>query len=187
MRVGCLAASALMASLAFGLPPVQSATWQPKEAEQAPGQIFGIGAGAMLPTGTFSQFNDPSYFVQSRSIYVEKIFGGRAAGYYGDTGGSAGIDGGRVYGFDFDFLVKFGSARSFGYVFAGGGYGKLTATSPDRVSGLPVRHSGYEWCWTGGLGYSFRHEHGFYVEASYVSYQTNPSSNFIPIVIGYQH
>jgi hypothetical protein len=74
--------------------------------------LVGLGVGALLPEGSFADFNDPSYFVQSRSLYVEKIFGGRAAAYYGDTKGSNGADGGRVYGFDFDALVKFGSATT---------------------------------------------------------------------------
>jgi len=149
------------------------------------GPLVGFGAGVMLPEGAFSEFNDPSYFIQSRSLYVEKIIGGRAAAYYGDTAEKNGTGGGHVYGFDFDFLVKFGSADTFGYVYAGAGYGTLTYTSSDPTTGAEVRHSGYDWCWTGGIGITIKRK--FYMEASYVSYQTGPeTSEFIPVVIGFQ-
>jgi len=152
---------------------------------QVAGPFVGFGAGALLPEGPFSEFNDPSYFIQSRSLYVEKIIGGRAAAYYGDTAGKNGQGGGRVYGFDFDFLVKFGSAATFGYIYAGAGYGTLTYSSPDPTTGAAVRHSGYDWCWTGGIGITIKRE--FYIEASYVSYQTGPeTTEFIPVVIGFQ-
>jgi hypothetical protein len=50
-----------------------------------------------------------------------------------------------------------------------------------------VRQSGHDWCWTGGLGFSFKRKHGFYLEASYVSYQTSPEATaFIPVVVGFQ-
>ena len=157
---------------------------------QATGPFVGFGAGVLLPEGPFAEFNDPSYFIQSRSLYVEKIIGGRAAAYYGDTAGKKGEDGGRVYGFDFDFLVKFGSAATFGYIYAGAGYGTLTYSAPDPSSPDPttktaVRHSGYDWCWTGGIGVTIKRK--FYIEASYVSYQTGPdTTDFIPVVIGFQ-
>jgi hypothetical protein len=126
--------------------------------------------------------------IQSRSLYVEKVFGGRAAAYYGDTAGSHGADGGRVYGFDFDVLAKFGSTRTFGYVFAGAGYGTLTYTATGPTPGSAMRMSGHDWCWTGGVGFTFKRKHGFYIEASWVSFQTNPeATEFIPIVIGFQY
>jgi len=158
-----------------------------KSDDKGAGALYGLGVGAMLPQGVFADFNDPSYFIQSRSLYVEKIFGGRAAAYYGDTEGSNGADGGRVYGFDFDLLAKFGSASAFGYVFAGAGYGTLTYTAAGPTPGSVVRRGGYDWCWTGGVGFSFKRKHGFYLEASYVSYQTDPEATvFVPIVIGVQ-
>jgi hypothetical protein len=153
------------------------------------GPLVGFGAGVLLPEGAFSEFNDTSYFIQSRSLYVEKIIGGRAAGYYGDTGGKNGQGGGHVYGFDFDFLVKFGSASTFGYVYAGAGYGTLSYSAPvpgsTTTPPASVRHSGYDWCWTGGIGITIKRK--FYMEASYVSYQTGPeATEFIPVVIGFQ-
>lgn len=153
------------------------------------GALVGFGAGVLLPEGPFAEFNDPSYFIQSRSLYVEKIVGGRASAYYGDTAGTNGQGGGRVYGFDFAFLVKFGSASTFGYVFAGAGYGTITYSAPDPTSTTTpptaVRHSGYDWCWTGGIGITIKRK--FYMEASYVSYQTGPeTTEFIPVVIGFQ-
>ena len=149
------------------------------------GSLIGFGAGALLPEGPFSEFNDPSYFIQSRSLYVEKVIGGRAAAYYGDTEGSNGQGGGHVYGFDFDFLLKFGSATTFAYVYAGAGYGSLAYSAPDPTTGAAVRHSGYDWCWTGGIGVTIKRD--FYIEASYISYQTGPeATEFIPVVIGFQ-
>jgi hypothetical protein len=175
-----LAAAALAAS-----PALAAVTSRSHGSDQGVGAVYGFGAGVLLPEGALADFNDSSWFVESRSLYVEKIFGGRAAAYYGETSGSNGASGGRVYGFDFDFLVKFGSPKAFGYVFAGAGYGsfKFTAAGP---SGSTVSAGGYDWCWTGGIGFSFRKTNGFYLEASYVSYETNPHANFIPIVIGYQ-
>ncbi len=156
---------------------------------QATGPLIGFGAGVLLPEGPFSEFNDPSYFIQSRSLYVEKVIGGRASAYYGDTAGKNGQGGGRVYGFDFAFLVKFGSVSTFGYVYGGAGYGTLTYSAPDPTSTTTpptaVRHSGYDWCWTGGIGITIKRK--FYMEASYVSYQTGPeTTEFIPVVIGFQ-
>ena len=152
---------------------------------QGTGPLIGFGAGVLMPEGSLADYNATSYFIQSRSLYVEKVFGGRAAAYYGDTAGKNGADGGRVYGFDFDLLLKFGSADTFGYVFAGVGYGSYTFTTAGAVPGTALRQGGYEWCWTGGLGITIKR--GFYVEASYVSYQTGPNtSDFIPVVIGVQ-
>jgi hypothetical protein len=152
---------------------------------QGTGPLFGFGAGAMMPEGSLADYNATSYFIQSRSLYVEKIFGGRAAAYYGDTAGKNGADGGRVYGFDFDVLLKFGSADTFGYVFAGAGYGSFTFTTASSVPGVAIRQGGYDWCWTGGVGLTIKR--GFYLEASYVSYQTGPdTTDFIPVVIGFQ-
>jgi hypothetical protein len=171
----------------LAVAPAHSAAKKHPSSDQGAGALYGFGVGALLPEGSFDDFNDPSYFIQSRSLYVEKIFGGRAAAYYGDTAGSNGADGGRVYGFDFDVLVKFGSARTFGYAYGGAGYGTLTYTTGGPIPGSTVRQSGHDWCWTGGLGFSFKRKHGFYLEASYVSYQTSPEATaFIPVVIGFQ-
>jgi hypothetical protein len=156
-----------------------------RSSDQSAGAMYGFGIGALMPEGSLADFNDPGYFIHSRSLYVEKVFGGRAAAYYGDTAGSNGAGGGRVYGFDFDLLLKFGSARTFGYVFAGAGYGTLTFTAAGPLPGTTVRHSGHDWCWTGGIGVTIKRK--FYIEASYVSYQTGPdTTDFIPVVIGYQ-
>ncbi len=176
-------ALAVVFGLALGSTPTAAKTGSSKS--QSTGSLVGVGAGVLLPQGPFSEFNDPSYFIQSRSLYVEKIVGGRAAAYYGDTAGKNGVGGGRVYGFDFDVLVKFGSAKTFGYVYAGAGYGTLTYSAPDPTTGTAVRHSGYDWCWTGGIGVTIKRK--FYMEASYISYQTGPEkTEFIPVVIGFQ-
>ena len=165
--------------------PVSAATKGGGSGGSGPGSVIGIGIGGLLPEGAFAEFNDPSYFIQSRSLYVEKIIGGRAAAYYGDTAGSNGQGGGHVYGFDFDFLLKFGSATTFGYVYGGAGYGSLAYSAPGPTPGSAVRHSGYDWCWTGGVGVTIKRK--FYIEASYVSYQTGPdTTDFIPVVIGFQ-
>lgn len=170
--------------LLLGLTPAHAAA-RKSSSGQGTGAVYGFGLGALLPEGSLDDFNDPGYFIQSRSLYVEKVFGGRAAAYYGDTVGSNGAKGGRVYGFDFDLLVKFGSARTFGYVFAGAGYGTLTFTAPGPLPGSTVRQGGHDWCWTGGIGVTIKRK--FYIEASYVSYQTGPdTTDFIPVVIGYQ-
>jgi hypothetical protein len=175
-----------LASVSFlAFSQALAATKQGRSSDQGVGAVYGFGVGALLPEGSFGDFNDPGYFIHSRSLYVEKVFGGRAAAYYGDTAGSNGDDGGRVYGFDFDALVKFGSAHTFGYVFAGAGYGKLTYTAAGSAPGTAVRHSGDDWCWTGGIGVTIKRS--FYIEAGYVSYQTSPRpTDFIPVVIGYQ-
>jgi len=181
-----LALCAFAVSMSLAAAP-NAAAKSGKSSQEGAGALYGFGVGAMLPEGTLADFNDPSYFIQSRSLYVEKVFGGRAAAYYGDTAGTNGADGGRVYGFDFDFLLKFGSPRTFGYVFAGAGYGTMTFTRPGPTPGTTVRHGGYDWCWTGGVGFTFKRKHGFYLEASYVAYQTNPeATEFIPVVIGFQ-
>ena len=165
--------------------PVSAATKGGGSGGSGPGSVIGIGIGGLLPEGAFAEFNDPSYFIQSRSLYVEKIIGGRAAAYYGDTAGSNGQGGGHVYGFDFDFLLKFGSATTFGYVYGVAGYGSLAYSAPGPTPGSAVRHSGYDWCWTGGVGVTIKRK--FYIEASYVSYQTGPdTTDFIPVVIGFQ-
>jgi hypothetical protein len=185
-----LAAVAFILALATG-PAVHAAgsagvrTTSGAGGGQIPGPILGFGVGALLPEGAFAQFNDPSYFIQSRSLYVEKVIGGRAAAYYGDTSGTNGQGGGHILGFDFDFLVKFGSASTFGYVYAGAGYGSLTYSAPGPIPGVAVHHSGYDWCWTGGIGVTIKRK--FYMEASYVSYQTGPdATEFVPVVIGFQ-
>jgi hypothetical protein len=185
LRIHVLAIAVAVAAL-FSASTSQAASKSSSSRNQAGGPYVGIGAGEMLPEGSLAEFNDPSWLVQSRSLYVEKIFGGRAAAYYGETKGAKGVDGGRVYGFDFDLLLKLGSARAFGYVFGGAGYGSLTFTREDKTTGLPMRDGGHDWCWTGGVGFSFKAKHGFYIEASYVSFQTNPHSDFIPVVLGFQ-
>ena len=174
---------ALLVVAVIGAAPVAAAGGT--SGSSGPGSVIGIGVGALFPEGAFAEFNDPSYFVQSRSLYVEKIIGGRAAAYYGDTGGSNGQGGGHVYGFDFDFLLKFGSATTFFYAYGGAGYGGLTYSAPGPTPGSAVHHSGYDWCWTGGVGVTIKKK--FYIEASYVSYQTNPdTTDFIPVVVGFQ-
>jgi hypothetical protein len=185
LRTPRLALCALACVVVTALPAATKDSVRGPSSGQGPGSIIGFGIGALLPEGAFAEFNDPSYFVQSRSIYVEKIIGGRAAAYYGDTEGTNGQGGGRVYGFDFDFLLKFGSASTFFYAYAGAGYGSLTASAPGPTPGSVVRHGGYEWCWTGGVGVTIKRK--FYIEASYVSYQTGPdTTDFIPVVIGFQ-
>jgi hypothetical protein len=185
LRTPRLAFCTFAVLLALAVAPAHAAAKRKQSSGQSTGPLVGFGAGALLPEGAFAEFNDPSYFIQSRSLYIEKIFGGRAAAYYGDTKGSKGAEGGRVYGFDFDILVKFGSASTFGYVFAGAGYGTLTYTAPGPAGRPPVPQSGYDWCWTGGVGVTIKRK--FYLEASYVSYQTSPDATaFIPVVIGFQ-
>ena len=185
MRTRQFAIAVAVAALMF-VSTSRAAAKSSQSRAQTGGPYVGIGVGAMLPEGSLAEFNDPSYLIQSRTLFVDKIFGGRAAAYYGDTKGAKGVDGGRVYGVDFDFLLKLGSARAFGYVFGGAGYGSLTFTREDKATGLPVRSGGHDWCWTGGVGFSFKKNHGFYIEASYVSFQSNPTSDFIPVVIGFQ-
>jgi hypothetical protein len=181
-RLACCA-SALTLVLAIASTTTATASGAPGGGVTGP--LVGFAAGAMLPQGAFSEFNDPSYFIQSRSLYVEKVIGGRAAAYYGDTAGKNGQGGGHVYGFDFDFLVKFGSASTFGYVYAGAGYGTLSYSAPIPPTNAAMRHSGHDWCWTGGIGVTIKRK--FYMEASYVSYQTGPdTTDFIPVVIGFQ-
>jgi hypothetical protein len=179
-----IVASLLVAGMAA--LPAHAAGKYGGHSDDAGGAYTGLGVGAMLPEGTFADFNDPGYFVQSRSLYVDKIFGMRAGAYYGETAGLQGAPGGRVYGFDVDALAKFGSPHVFGYVFAGAGYGKLTFNVAGPVPGSSIRTSGYEWCWTGGLGFTYKRKHGFYVEASYVAYQLHPAADFIPVVVGFQ-
>ena len=189
MRTPRLAFCTFALALVIAISSTPTSAKSGPSSGQVAGPFVGFGAGVLLPEGPFAEFNDPSYFIQSRSLYVEKIIGGRAAAYYGDTAGKNGQGGGRVYGFDFDFLVKFGSATTFGYVYAGAGYGTLTYSAPDPTSTTTpptaVRRSGYDWCWTGGIGITIKRK--FYMEASYVSYQTGPeTTEFIPVVIGFQ-
>jgi hypothetical protein len=185
LRLRRPALCALACILVTALVPAPVAAAGRNSGGSGPGSLVGIGVGALLPEGAFAEFNDPSYFIHSRSIYVEKIVGGRAAAYYGDTAGSNGQGGGHVYGFDFDFLLKFGSATTFFYVYGGAGYGSLAYSAPGPTPGSAVRHSGYDWCWTGGVGVTIKKK--FYIEASYVSYQTSPdTTDFIPVVVGFQ-
>lgn len=186
MRTQRLALCALaLAVAAVAASPALAAGKSKSRSNQGVGSLNGIGAGALFPQSSFSDFNDTSYFAEVRSLYAEKVFGGRASAYYGDTAGKNGADGGRVTGFDFAALVKFGSRETFGYVFAGAGYGKLTYTSAGPLPGTTVRLGGWDWCWRGGVGLTIKR--GFYLEASYVSYQTDPTTtDFIPVVVGFQ-
>ena len=142
MTKAATGASLLAAVLAVA--PVQAAS-----KGQSPGAIVGVGVGALIPQDNLAEFNDTSYLVQSRTLFVEKIFGWRAGAYYGDTDGRRGADGGRVFGVDFDVLLKFGSPSAFGYVYGGAGYGELTFTSAEPASGAPLRQGGHDWCWAG--------------------------------------
>ena len=147
--------------------------------------VTGIGIGATLPQGVFAEFNDPSYFAQSRSIYAEKTFGGRLAAYYADTKGAEGAAGGRIYGLDIGGVARFGGKVTFGYVYAGAGYGKLTYTTPGATPGTMLRTGHWDWCWNGGLGVSINKK--VYIEAGYVQYQTDPeTTEFIPVVVGFE-
>jgi hypothetical protein len=73
--------------------------------------------------------------------------------------------------------LKFGGDTFF-YVYAGAGYGSLTFTMPLKTPGSSFRTSGHDWCYTGGVGISIKRR--VYLEAGYVSYQTDPgATNFI--------
>jgi hypothetical protein len=147
--------------------------------------VTGIAAGAFIPEGDLAEFNSTSYYVSSRSIFAEEIFGGRASAYYGDSTGKENTAGGRVYGFDIAALLKFGSPETFFYVFAGAGYGNLTFTVPGSLPGSSIRIGGHDWCYTGGVGISIKRR--VYIEASYASYQTHPRAiDYIPVVIGFE-
>lgn len=185
MRPFRLAVCAAILVFTLSVPTAHAAGKAKSASSGEPGAVYGFAAGALLPEGSLADYNSTSYFIQSRSLYVGKLFGGRAAAYYGDTAGANGSDGGRVYGFDFDALIKFGSAATFGYVYAGVGYGSLTFTMPGPVAGTTVRQGGYDWCWTGGIGISIKRS--VYLEAGYVSYQTSPNpADFISAVVGFE-
>lgn len=170
--------------LAIALAGPARAAGRKSHSGQDAGPLYGFAAGVMMPEGDLADFNSMSYLIQSRSLYVGKVFGGRAAAYYGDTNGKNGADGGRVYGFDFDALLKIGSPTTFGYFFAGAGYGSLTFTQPGPLPGSTVRASHTDWCWTGGVGFSIKR--AVYLEAAYASYQTSPEANFLSGVVGFQ-
>ena len=149
------------------------------------GTRIGMAAGALIPERELADFNETSYYISSRSIYGDKLFGGRASAYYGDTTGSNGAAGGRVYGFDVAAVLKFGGPSSYGYVFAGAGYGNMTFTNGGATPGSRIRRSQHDWCWTGGVGVTINKK--VYLEASYVSYQTDPqTTDYIPVVIGFE-
>ena len=186
MRAPRLTLCTIATLLALAVAPAHAATGSRKSSGKETGTLVGFGAGALLPQGPFADFNDPSYLIQSRTLIVKKILGARVGAYYGDTEGADGGAGGRVYGVDFNVLLKAGSADTFGYFFAGAGYGTLTYTTAGLTPGSSMRVGGHDWCWTGGIGITFRR--AFYLEASYVSYQTNPeATSFIPVVIGFQY
>ena len=116
---------------------------------------------------------------------AKKILGWRAGHYYGDTIAHGEIDGGRAFGFDLEGAAKFGGRQSFGYVFAGAGYGRTTFSRPGDLPGVVVRDSQWDWSIQGGVGVVIKHI--VYVEALYVQYQTDPKTAFIPVVVGFQY
>jgi len=149
------------------------------------GSDSGVGFGVLIPESDLSDVNDPSYYLQARTVFAEKTFGGRAGVYYGDTTAHPPIDGGRVYGFDLEGLVRFGGRQTYGYAFAGAGYGRATFSRTSSLPGVVVRSSEWDWSMQGGIGVVIKKV--VYVEAQYVEFQTNPKADFIPVVIGFQY
>jgi hypothetical protein len=149
------------------------------------GENSGVGVGVCIPSGDLAEVNETSWYVQARSLSARKVVGWRAGTYYGDTTAHGSIDGGRVYGFDAEALARFGGRASFGYVFAGAGYGRLTFSRPGDLPGVVVRSSEWDWSMQGGVGVVINRK--IYLEAMYVQFQTDPKSAFIPVVIGFQY
>jgi len=145
----------------------------------------GVGVGALVPYGDLADVNDTSWYAQARTVFAKKTFGGRAGVYYGDTEAHGPVDGGRVYGFDFEGLARFGGRATFGYVFAGAGYGRATFSRPGDIPGVVVRSSEWDWSMQGGVGIVIKKV--VYLEAMYVQFQTDPKSAFIPLVVGFQY
>jgi hypothetical protein len=146
----------------------------------------GIGVGAFIPEGDLADVNKTSYCVQTRVVLAKKWFGFRAGAYYGDTTAHGAIDGGRAYGSDFEGVIKFGGSSTFGYVFAGPGYGRASFTRPSgSVLGGLTRSSEWDWTMQGGVGIVINKL--VYIEAMYLQFQTDPKSSFIPVVIGFQY
>ncbi|HZN54718.1 MAG TPA: hypothetical protein VFB67_05300 [Candidatus Polarisedimenticolaceae bacterium] len=149
------------------------------------GRASGLGVGAFIPSGDLEDTNDTSWYLQARTVFAREVFGGRAGVYYGDTTAHGAIDGGRAFGFDVEGLARFGRRETFGYVFAGAGYGRATFTRPGPLSGSFVRSSEWDWTLQGGAGIVIKRR--VYLEAMYLQYQTDPKSSFIPVVIGFQY
>ena len=145
----------------------------------------GAGIGVCIPSGDLADVNDTSWYMQVRTMSARKILGWRAGLYYGDTIAHGEVDGGRVYGFDVEGVARFGGHRSFGYVFAGAGYGRTTFSRPGDVPDTVVRDSQWDWSMQGGVGVVINRI--VYLEALYVQYQTDPKTAFIPVVIGFQY
>ena len=145
----------------------------------------GVGIGVTIPEGSLADVNNTSWYVNARTVWAQKTFGVRASVYYADTVAHGPVDGGRAYGFDVEGLAKFGNRQTYGYVFAGGGYGRATfSRSADVPSGV-VRSSEWDWSLQGGVGIVIKKV--VYLEAMYVQFQTDPKTSFIPVVIGFQY
>jgi hypothetical protein len=149
----------------------------------------GRGRGRRLrghdPEGDLADVNDTSWYLQARTVAAKKILGWRAELYYADTTAHGPVDGGRAFGFDVDAVARFGGRQTFGYAFAGAGYGKATFSRPGDLPGSVVRSTEWDWTMQGGLGVVIKKV--VYLEAMYVQYQTNPKSAYIPVVIGFQY
>ena len=158
------------------LSTVASARW---------GGDGGVGIGACIPSGDLADVNDTSWYLQTRTVSARKVIGWRAGVYYGDTVAHGAVDGGRVFGFDAEAVARFGGRQSFGYVFAGGGYGRTTFSRPGDLPGSVTRSSEWDWSMQGGVGVVIKRM--VYLEAMYVQFQTDPKSAFIPVVIGFQY
>jgi len=124
-------------------------------------------------------------WMQTRQNADPQVMRQVAGVYYGDTTAHPPIDGGRVYGFDLEGLVRFGGRQTYGYAFAGAGYGRATFSRTSSLPGVVVRSSEWDWSMQGGIGVVIKKV--VYVEAQYVEFQTNPKADFIPVVIGFQY
>ena len=146
----------------------------------------GVGIGVTIPEGDPADVNNTSWYVNARTVWARKTLGARASVYYADTIAHGPVDGGRAYGFDVCGLAKFGKRQTYGYVFAGGGYGRATfSRSDDGGPGGVVRSSEWDWSLQGGVGIVIKKV--VYLEAMYVQFQTDPKTSFIPVVIGFQY
>ena len=142
----------------------------------------GIGVGAAFPQSDLAETNDTSYALVARTMGGKKLLGWRGGVYYVDTTAGASIDGGRAYGFDGEFKLKFGGSKTYGYVFVGAGYGKSTFTLPGVLPGSLIRDSQWDWSLNGGAGIVILRR--VFLEASYVQLQTDPKISFVPVVVG---
>lgn len=145
----------------------------------------GVGFGVTIPEGDLADVNNTSWYLQARTVAAKKILGWRAEVYYADTTAHGPVDGGRAFGFDVDAVARFGGRQSYGYAFAGAGYGKATFSRPGNLPGSLVRSTEWDWTMQGGLGVVIKKV--VYLEAMYVQYQTSPKSAYIPVVIGFQY